>query len=176
MGSSRQNKFAKRPLNKGIDSPPVIPPKNNLKNNHSKKRSQLDLTMIVIAVVFILGIILMSPTITFVQEFRASSKLKKELVQVENESKSIDKEFERFNNDSYVIAHARDSFKILPGETPIKILDTETVGHSKDIDQKLTDVTSQNNDEVKSYSKPWYEKIYDSVKEYSVPEDDTSKK
>lgn len=114
---------------------------------------------LVLAVVLLMAFVLITPTLrAYVRQQEELRELKADLAMAQEEASQLDNAIRRWNNDEFIRSQARERFGfVMPGETPFRVLDPETVlGEEPELE---TDLVASIPDSLG----PWYLDVWESV-------------
>lgn len=121
---------------------------------------QITVRTLVLAIVVLMAFVLVTPTLrAYVRQQEELREVSAELAAAEEEARELKAEVRRWNNDEFIRSQARARFGfVLPGETPYRVLDPETIlGEEPELQSDL--VTA-----IPVGSGPWYLDVWESIR------------
>lgn len=107
-----------------------------------------------------MGVVVLAPVArNYVKQYNANADISEQIAEQQSKNESLRNELSRWEDDSYVIAQARERLTfVFPGETPYRVMgwDPEDLTSVGDIPMQPAAVES-------SKKVPWYEDVLGSI-------------
>ncbi|QGH68665.1 hypothetical protein GCE65_03490 [Pseudactinotalea sp. HY158] len=132
---------------------------------HSREREPRQITVrtLVLAIVVLLAFMLVAPTLgAYVRQQEQHRDLKADLTSAQDEAAALQAAVDRWNNDDFARNQARQRLGfVMPGETPYRVLDPETItGEAAPEESAGGEVTGP---VPLAPSGPWYLTVWEST-------------